>query len=37
MALDLQGMNSMRPWPIALEEYLLTEFADLVAEVRIPA
>ena len=37
MALDLQGMNSMRPWPVALEEYLLTEFADLVAEVRIPA
>jgi dTDP-4-dehydrorhamnose reductase len=37
MALDLQGMNSMRPWPVALEEYLLTEFADLVAAVRIPA
>jgi dTDP-4-dehydrorhamnose reductase len=37
MALDLQGMNSMRPWPVALEEYLLTEFADLVAQVRIPA
>ena len=37
MALDLQGMNSMRPWPVALEEYLLTEFADLVAEVRVPA
>lgn len=37
MALDLQGMNSMRPWPVALEEYLVTEFADLVAEVRVPA
>jgi len=37
MALDLQGMNSMRDWPTALEEYLLTEFADLVAGVRIPA
>ena len=37
MALDLQGMNSMRDWPTALEEYLLTEFADLVTGVRIPA
>lgn len=29
-ALELQGMNTMRPWRIALEEYLRTEFADLV-------
>lgn len=29
MALDLQGMNTMRPWPVALREYLLSEFADL--------
>ncbi len=28
--LDLQGMNTMRPWREALQEYLLREFADLV-------
>lgn len=33
MALDLQGMNSMRPWREALEDYLLTHFADLAAPV----
>lgn len=32
MALDLQGMNSMRPWQEALEDYLLTHFADLAAD-----
>lgn len=37
MVLDLQGMNRMRPWRVALEEYLLTEFADLVADVRVSA
>ncbi len=31
MALDLQGMNLMRPWRIALEEYLLENFSDLSA------
>ena len=30
MVLDLQGMNTMRPWRQALAEYLHTEFADLV-------
>lgn len=30
-ALELQGMNTMRPWRTALEEYLRTEFGDLVA------
>jgi dTDP-4-dehydrorhamnose reductase len=28
LALDLQGMNTMRPWQQALEEYLALEFAD---------
>jgi dTDP-4-dehydrorhamnose reductase len=32
MNLDLQGMNLMRPWQVALEEYLHNEFADLMAE-----
>ena len=31
MALDLQGMNLMRPWRVALEEYLLENFSDLSA------
>ena len=31
MALDLQGMNTMRPWPDALEDYIRTYFPDLVA------
>lgn len=30
MVLDLQGMNTMRPWPVALEEYLHQEFPALV-------
>jgi dTDP-4-dehydrorhamnose reductase len=29
MVLDLQGMNTMRPWRVALEEYLTTEFAAM--------
>ncbi len=33
MALDLQGMNSMRPWPVALEEYLHHHFADLMSDI----
>jgi dTDP-4-dehydrorhamnose reductase len=28
--LDLQGMNTMRPWPTALEEYLYTQFPEQV-------
>jgi dTDP-4-dehydrorhamnose reductase len=35
LVLDLQGMNTMRPWPIALAEYLHTEFADMVADVAV--
>lgn len=35
MVLDLQGMNTMRPWPDALADYLHTEFAELVADVRV--
>ena len=30
LVLDLQGMNTMRPWRVALEEYLTVEFPDLV-------
>lgn len=29
LMLDLQGMNTMRDWEVALEEYLVTAFADL--------
>lgn len=29
LVLDLQGLNQMRPWQVALEEYLLREFVDL--------
>ncbi len=29
MNLELQGMNLMRPWQVALEEYIDNEFADL--------
>jgi dTDP-4-dehydrorhamnose reductase len=35
LVLDLQGMNTMRPWPIALAEYLHTEFAEMVADVAV--
>lgn len=31
LVLELQGMNTMRPWQVALEEYLRTEFRDQVA------
>lgn len=33
MALDLQGMNLMRPWRDALEEYLLADFAELARDL----
>jgi dTDP-4-dehydrorhamnose reductase len=29
LCLDLQGLNSMRPWPVALREYLGRHFADV--------
>lgn len=29
LVLDLQGLNSMRPWQIALREYLLLNFSDV--------
>jgi dTDP-4-dehydrorhamnose reductase len=35
MALDLQGMNTMRPWPDALDDYIHTYFPDLVAPGRV--
>lgn len=35
MALDLQGMNLMRPWDVAVEEYLQRHFHDLIS--RVPA
>jgi dTDP-4-dehydrorhamnose reductase len=31
LVLDLQGMNTMRPWQVALEEYLYTQYPDQVA------
>ena len=31
--LDLQGLNAMRPWPVALAEYLHTEFGDLIDDL----
>jgi dTDP-4-dehydrorhamnose reductase len=34
MALDLQGMNLMRPWEVALEEYLHHHFPALMSDVR---
>lgn len=37
MALDLQGMNTMRPWPVALADYLEQEFDDLMTNVRVSA
>lgn len=37
MALDLQGMNTMRPWPIALADYINTYFPDLIAPALTPA
>jgi dTDP-4-dehydrorhamnose reductase len=35
MALELQDMNTMRPWPVALEEYLRVEFPDLMADAPV--
>ncbi len=35
LVLDLQGMNTMRPWEEVIWEYLHTEFAELVSEVRV--
>ena len=35
MALDLQGMNLMRPWDVALEEYIEHHFYNLIS--RVPA
>jgi dTDP-4-dehydrorhamnose reductase len=29
LVLDLQGLNSMRPWQVALKEYLALNFADV--------
>lgn len=37
MSLDLQGQNLMRPWRVALAEYLETEFADLMTDLRVSA
>jgi dTDP-4-dehydrorhamnose reductase len=34
MALDLQGMNTMRPWPDALAEYLDNHFPELISGLR---
>ena len=34
MALDLQGMNTMRPWPDALTEYLDNHFPELINGLR---
>jgi dTDP-4-dehydrorhamnose reductase len=34
MALDLQGMNTMRPWPDALTEYLDNHFPELISGLR---
>lgn len=33
MALDLQGMNLMRPWQEALDEYLFNHFSGLIRDV----
>jgi len=35
LVLDLQGMNTMRPWRVALAEYLQVEFPDLVSASRV--
>lgn len=32
LVLELQGMNTMRPWRTALEEYLRNEFPDMAAQ-----
>jgi dTDP-4-dehydrorhamnose reductase len=33
MHLELQGLNAMRPWPVALAEYLHAEFGDLIDDL----
>jgi len=35
LLLELQGLNGMRPWEEALEEYLVTAFADLQIPVKV--
>ncbi len=35
LVLDLQGMNTMRSWRVALAEYLQVEFPDLVSASRV--
>ncbi len=35
MALELQGMNTMRPWPDALTEYLDNHFSELISGLRV--
>jgi dTDP-4-dehydrorhamnose reductase len=35
MALDLQGMNLMRPWDVAVKEYLERHFHDLISRVPV--
>ena len=30
--LELQGLNTMRPWPVALEEYLAVHFGELMKD-----
>ncbi|MGP8005705.1 MAG: SDR family oxidoreductase [Acidimicrobiales bacterium] len=37
MVLDLQGMNLMRPWPVALDEYLDRHFHELIQFERAAA
>ena len=37
LVLDLQGLNTMRPWPVALEEYLQTAFGVFMSESPVAA
>jgi len=37
LVLELQGLNRMRPWPIAIAEYLQSAFGDLADEARAAA
>lgn len=37
LVLDLQGLNTMRPWPVALEEYLHTAFGAFMSEAPVAA
>jgi dTDP-4-dehydrorhamnose reductase len=34
--LELQGLNTMRPWQVALAEYLHTQFGELVHDLARP-